>query len=217
MKDNLDYYSLVRRDVLELFPKYANRVLDVGCGTGATGRWLKDNERCKWIAGVEVSPKAAGVAKKNFDVVFEGNAEEVALDISPETIDVIICADVLEHLLNPWDYLSKMKPLLKDDGIIIASIPNVRHWTVSLALVFKGRWNYVDAGILDRTHLRFFVKDTIHTLFKDAGFKIKIFKSKLGLKSKIVNVITLGLLKNLLTYQYLVVACKLDEKSDFGR
>lgn len=208
MTVNFEYYSIIRRDVIDIFPQRADRVLDVGCGTGVTSGWLKENGRCNWVAGIETHPEAARLAREKLDVVHVGNAEDIKLDIEPGTIDVVICADILEHMIDPWEYLSGLRPLLKEGGIIVASIPNVRYWKVSLGLALRSNWSYVDSGILDKTHLRFFVQKTIRSLFASTGFNISILKKKYSKKSAVANFLTFGIFEGLLTYQYLVVASK---------
>jgi SAM-dependent methyltransferase len=85
--------------------------------------------------------------------------------------DCIVCADVIEHLRDPLAALRKLSLVLGEKGVIIASIPNVRYWGV-ISMLAEGGWTYADSGILDRTHLRFFTRREIETLFTEAGFEL---------------------------------------------
>jgi 2-polyprenyl-3-methyl-5-hydroxy-6-metoxy-1,4-benzoquinol methylase len=137
--------------------------------------------------------------------VYEGNIEEMELPIEIGSIDMILCLDVLEHLVNPAAVIQKLHKYLTPDGIIIASIPNVRHFSVLLPLFFQNKWEYQENGILDKTHLRFFVKKTAVNLMTSSGLKLDMMLSCIpSKKSKIINVATLGLLKSFLTWQYLI-------------
>jgi methionine biosynthesis protein MetW len=145
-------------------------VLDVGCATGYLSQELR-KKGCKTI-GIEIAEKAAEEAKKHCDNVFTGNAETIDLPYK-EYFDVILFADVLEHLRNPLEVLNRFKNCLKKDGYIVISIPNIANWFVRLFLLF-GRFNYSAKGcaILDPGHLRFFTLDSVRDMLKKAGFRI---------------------------------------------
>jgi 2-polyprenyl-3-methyl-5-hydroxy-6-metoxy-1,4-benzoquinol methylase len=147
----------------------APRVLDVGCATGAVAAALKDRG-CR-VAGVEVDKAAAEKARPHLDDLLVGSVQELDLlaHFGEGAFDAIILADVLEHLEDPTAILRQMRPLLADDGFVVASIPNVAHGSVRLALL-QGRFEYTEVGLLDRTHLRFFTSTTVDNLFADAGF-----------------------------------------------
>jgi hypothetical protein len=118
-----------------------------------------------------------------------------------------VCADVLEHLVDPWETVGKLKKLLKPGGTIVASIPNVGFHRIVRGLI-KGRWHYADAGVLDRTHLRFFTWQGIQELFVMNGMTIeKIFrKIDSGANMKILNFLFFNKLKESLVIQYVVRA-----------
>jgi hypothetical protein len=78
----------------------------------------------------------------------------------------------LEHFVDPWETLRACQPLLTPTGRVVASIPNIRWLNTSLRLLLRGEWRYEETGMLDRTHLRFFTRSGIHTLFADSGFEI---------------------------------------------
>ena len=103
-------------------------------------------------------------------------------------------------------FLKNIKSKLTDDGFIITSVPNIRHYSILKNLFLFGNWEYDDSGILDTTHLRFFTKKSLNKLFKEQGLKIAGFtKYPLDFqgKAKIVNKLSLGFFSDFLTQQYI--------------
>ena len=90
-----------------------------------------------------------------------------------DKFDCIVFNDVLEHMSDPWSALEIAGDVLNNCGRVVASIPNVRHYTVLVPLLIKGRWTYHDVGILDRTHLRFFTRSTVRELFETTGWAVE--------------------------------------------
>jgi SAM-dependent methyltransferase len=200
-----DYFANVRSEVVSSIPPGQHRVLEVGCGDGATGATLKHQSRASEVVGVEISEAAAAVAEARLDRVFAGNIEALELPYPDGYFDFLILADVLEHLMDPWAALQRVGAFLSSGGAVIASIPNVRNWRVILPLVARGRWDYAESGLLDRTHLRFFTRSTIVALFSDAGFP-DVQLQRLGHKSRFASRVLVGPLRDYATPQYLVVA-----------
>ena len=166
------YYQNERPELVSLVPKSAARVLDVGCGAGAMGRAIK-RQGAQEVVGLELNPQAARVARAHLDAVLEVDLNHLpVLPFSAGYFDCIVFADVLEHLLDPLEVLRHFRRYLSDEGVIVCSIPNVRHQSVWLQLLVNGRWEYQQEGILDRTHLRFFTLTEIRILLKDAGFDV---------------------------------------------
>lgn len=205
------YYANARHEILPLLPPNVGRVLDVGCGTGETLALLKQDRGCSWAGGVELFPNAAQEARSRVDQLFEGDIEKIVLPIQPESLDVILCLDVLEHLINPWEVMTRLTDLLKPGGILIASIPNVRYAKVSLSLVFSGTWDYTDKGILDRTHLRFFTRSSAINLIESPGLKVDEIRCtgvQKGGWGYWINMVTFSLMRQLLEIQYVIRARK---------
>ena len=167
---DIDYYRQERKDVEALIPKEARRILDVGCGEGILGKRLLE-KGVKEVVGVEIEQAVCEKARENLSMVICGDIEEIDLPFEERYFDCIVFADILEHLKDPLSVIKKLKKHLKDSGVVVASIPNVRYYQVINMLV-DGYWTYGDYGILDRTHLRFFTKKEILALFKNAGFEI---------------------------------------------
>ena len=198
------YFNRVRKDIIPLLPKSNNRILEVGCGTGATLAYLKNNGYCNHTYGIELFPEAMKVAKKRLDYTYEGNIESMQFSLQESSFDVILCLDVLEHLVSPDKVVSYLHKLLVPGGIIIASIPNIRHISVLFPLVFKGEWNYENSGILDKTHLRFFVKNTAIELMESSGLKLEEVISISGPRGNIATLLSLFILKPFFEIQYLI-------------
>ncbi|MCK9615620.1 MAG: class I SAM-dependent methyltransferase [Candidatus Omnitrophica bacterium] len=205
-KKKIEYYNSGRREFFSIFPWHAKHVLDVGCGTGAFGKSLKEGG-IEEVIGIEKNTEAAEIAKKNIDKVIIADIESFPLELNKNYFDVIILADVLEHLQDPWIILNKIKPLLKDDGFLFISIPNVRYYRVWLSLVVKGEFKYADSGILDIGHLRFFTFRTIKQYLKNANFKIiKIKRNFSGHISWFFNAILANIFADFFTRQYIFLA-----------
>jgi SAM-dependent methyltransferase len=152
-----------------LIPR-GSRVLDVGCGTGSVSAHVAANTGAQ-IVGVEPDPtRAARARARGFDVHAELLTEMLVKRLG--LFDVVMFADVLEHLPDPLALLRVAAAALVPGGGIVASVPNVAHWSVRADLV-RGRFEYRETGIMDATHLRWFTHDGIALLFKAAGFRIE--------------------------------------------
>jgi 2-polyprenyl-3-methyl-5-hydroxy-6-metoxy-1,4-benzoquinol methylase len=147
-------------------------VLDVGCWTGELGRVLM-TRGCR-VSGVEIDPEAATIASEHLDqvVVADLDATPLSAHFEPECFDVIVFADVLEHLVDPVGVLADASRLLAPGGRVVISIPNVTHGSLRLALL-QGRWNLTDTGLLDRTHIKFFSRSGLISLLRDAGMVVE--------------------------------------------
>lgn len=145
-------------------------VLDVGCSAGGLGALMKD--KGIRVSGIEGYPEAAAKARRKLDHVLTGSIETLPLPYRPGQFDCIVFGDVLEHLVDPWAVLGKVRPFLQDKGTVLASIPNVGHMSV-LAPLLAGRFAYEDQGLMDRTHLRFFTRTEIVLMFESCGYRIR--------------------------------------------
>lgn len=206
-----EYHGHIRKEISDLLPGRVSRILEIGCGAGETLSFLKSNGYCDWICGVELVPEAAEIARTKLDCVYQGNVETMELPIAPASLDAILCLDVLEHLVSPEKTVARLHTLLAPQGVLIASIPNVRHHSALLPLLACGAWNYTDSGILDRTHLRFFVRNTAIALVECSGLKVDRVESTYGdYKDRLVSKLSLGLLQPFCELQYLVRAKRVE-------
>ena len=171
----MTYYSNANPDLLAKVPVTAKRVLEIGCGTGGFARAYRDiNPTCDYW-GVELFSEAASDARTVVDHVVVGSIEDAAvleaLDQARGGVlfDVLIFGDVLEHLLDPWTILQTLRSRMEPGAVVCVCIPNVGHWTLVKEQLL-GRWTYADAGLLDRTHLRFFSRDTAVEMLSRAGW-----------------------------------------------
>lgn len=147
---------------------FSKRVLEFGCYNGFVSRVLKERD-CR-VTGIEIDKEVAEIAKEFCKDVIIGDIEEIDYEkVLKDKYDVALFGDVLEHLKNPENILRKVQPFLKEDGFIVISIPNIAHWSIRLQLL-KGDFDYVDMGILDETHLRFFTKKSIVKLLERCGY-----------------------------------------------
>ncbi len=203
-----DYHGLVRTDVFPLIPRNGGTLLDFGGGVGATAARLKELGYVECAGTVDLVAKEADQSRLDF--VCAGNVEDptflqdVAREYGP--FDTILCLDILEHLRNPWQIVAELHAMLAENGIIIASIPNVRNYKASLPLFFLNRWDLADAGILDRTHLRFFVKSTAIDLMTSSGLKLEEVRAipSGGRKIRLIRAVTLGLFDSFTDRQYVI-------------
>jgi len=146
-------------------------VVDFGCATGYLARLL--TQRGCSVVGVEISPEAAVIAEQFCERVIVADLDftPVAEIFPDETFDVAVFGDVLEHLRDPWKMLEQVRSILKPEGYVVASIPNIAHGAIRLALM-QGRFDYEKQGILDNTHLRFFTRKSVEDLFENSGYLI---------------------------------------------
>lgn len=226
------YYSGKREDILALLDlRHGVTVLDVGCGGGGLGKLIKKKYKAE-VHGIDINPNAADKARTHYDSVTSGNIEQDKIIFEARYFDFIICADVLEHLSDPWGALRKLKNYLKNDGHLAASIPNIRNADVLIQLL-DGSFDYQEYGVLDDTHLRFFTYRSSIRLFERCGFKVENIIRKITnadsdqiidiwkqsrvphMASMLIKRITgkdivLGndFLKDLLTFQFLITAVK---------
>jgi SAM-dependent methyltransferase len=158
------YFGHARDEIAPLLPAMAGRVLEIGCGAGATMRWLRTVRAVEYAAGVELMPDAAEAARSVFDHVATGSVEAPGALGGPGAFDLILALDVLEHLTDPEGVVAMLAGRLAPGGCLIVSLPNVGHASVAWPLLTAGRWRYTDEGILDRTHLRFFDETSARAL-----------------------------------------------------
>jgi 2-polyprenyl-3-methyl-5-hydroxy-6-metoxy-1,4-benzoquinol methylase len=201
----MDYYHWVRREIKPLLPQNPSRVLEIGAGAGATLKWIKVLYPKTETTAVEINSALLPELNQNVDVPIIGSIDETLAQL--KAYDLILLLDVLEHLSDPTATLRNISKLLATGGQIIVSVPNIAHWSVSVPLLFQRRFDYQDAGILDRTHLKFFVEDTAVKLLNDANFVVTagLISGLQGRKSKLLDLISCGQLRHYLAIQYIML------------
>ena len=233
MGKNDSYYGFSRPEVIEAIIKNkipVEKVLELGCAGGATGKILKEKLPVKSYVGIDISAEAAEIAKQHLDKVIVTDIEETDLaaeyGLKTGEYDLLLALDVLEHLYNPWDVLAGLATYLKPGGFVVASLPNIQNITIVDDLL-KGNWQYLDAGILDATHLRFFTLESLKKMFAGAGLEIiriervllpaintkdlKDTDNKYRTENLEISSLTREEILNLHTYQYIVIARKKEQ------
>ncbi|HSV37266.1 MAG TPA: methyltransferase domain-containing protein [Nocardioidaceae bacterium] len=208
------YHNQIRYDVMDSIPRTDGTLIDVGGGTGATAAHVKSLGLASRVGTVDmVRPEST---PDGVDFQFFGNIEDggfLAEVVEKEgPFGTILCLDILEHLVDPWKLVASLGDALAPGGRIVASIPNVRHYRVSGALFFKDSWRLDDAGILDRTHLRFFVKETAVELMTSSGLQLESVEAPKRTRHRrrvaAFHKLTGGKLNSLVDVQYVVVVRK---------
>jgi 2-polyprenyl-3-methyl-5-hydroxy-6-metoxy-1,4-benzoquinol methylase len=163
----------VHADVVRLVGE-SKRVLELGPATGYMTRTLRERD-CA-VVGIEIDPETAEQAGAYSERVIVGDLDtlDLAEALGEERFDVIVAADVLEHLKNPLSLLHLLRPFLEADGYFVISVPNVAHGSVRLALL-TGHFDYREVGLLDSTHLRFFTRESFERLLDEAELGLAEF------------------------------------------
>lgn len=172
-KPDATYYRHQRPELVDQIDGPAGRVLDIGCGAGMISSAIRERCRVREIWGVEVVPEVAQQARDNpaLDRVLCGDISTLVDELPKASFSHIVAGDVLEHLVDPWSVLARLRECLEPGGKFICSIPNIRNFSFILELLFRRRFAYRDAGVMDRTHLRFFTRKDIQIMFSDAGYQ----------------------------------------------
>jgi len=166
-----EYFESARQDMLRFVPQHVRTTLEFGCGFGGFSSLLKTRRNCETWA-VEKDPQAAHQATQRLDRVICADAPESLSKLPQHYFDCIVFLDVLEHLADPYTLLLSVCSKLTERGVILVSLPNVRYYRTLVDYVVHGDWDYVDHGVLDKTHLRFFTKKSIVRMFTDLGFEL---------------------------------------------
>ncbi len=162
--------------IARLVPRKA-RVLDVGCGCGGVAQIIREvSASC--VVGIEPDPARAARARARGIVVHQGFLTPDSAR-SLGTFDVVVFADVLEHLADPTEVVRVAAGVLKEEGIMIISVPNAAHWSVRCNLL-RGRFEYQPFGIMDATHLRWFTKASLQSFCARVGLEITTLRYTLG-------------------------------------
>ncbi|WP_312198940.1 bifunctional glycosyltransferase family 2 protein/class I SAM-dependent methyltransferase [Anaerospora hongkongensis] len=172
------YSTLIRTEVASLISHPENsklNILEVGCACGGTLLYIKNKYANSSLYGIEINRNAAK-STALFAQVSDQDIEKLALSFQHCFFDYILLPDVLEHLQDPWKVLEMLKKYLKPNGKLLISLPNVMHFSV-IKKMLHGYWTYEDAGILDKTHLRFFTLKEIDKYLKELGYSVREYQT----------------------------------------
>jgi 2-polyprenyl-3-methyl-5-hydroxy-6-metoxy-1,4-benzoquinol methylase len=206
-------YETARPDVQALVPSTARRILELGCSTGALGAALKARNDA-FVFGVEIDEEYASRARLCLDEVVVADAGTFLRLRRQEQVppfDCLIGADVFEHLADPWRALEDARELLEPGATVVISLPNVLHWPGLWRLVVGGRWPLDDAGVFDRTHLRWFTMRDAIALVEGAGLRLEQVSPNYpgrGWRLALTRLLGRTPLRRFLAVQWIVVAVK---------
>lgn len=166
-------HDIPNPDLLAILP-VVDRLVEVGCSTGALARAYRERHpQAHWL-GLEIDPDYGAAARRHCQEVLVGDVEQLLEDPAMAELfqaDCWIFGDSLEHLRDPWRVLRQVHGLLPEGGSVCACIPNAQHWSLQARLCL-GQFVYEESGLLDRTHLRWFTPTTMAALFQDNGFRL---------------------------------------------
>jgi len=205
------YFQNQRPEMLRYIPEKAITILEVGCSEGYFCKAVKTENREVW--GIEINPVAAQKATEICDFVLAGDFDVVFDQLPKNHFDCVVFNDVLEHLYAPWDTLKKVYEILRQDGVVVSSIPNFRYvGNLITEVLWNADFQYKpEGGILDDTHIRFFTSKSIKRMFVEQGYEIVCHEGIRPCKSwkeKLFISLTLGKLKDARYKQFATVARK---------
>jgi 2-polyprenyl-3-methyl-5-hydroxy-6-metoxy-1,4-benzoquinol methylase len=207
-----EYFSNIRKDLISFISNESKglSILEVGAGSGDTLLELKRKGIANKISGFDLFDVCED--KRDFEEFIIGNIEKDELLFNGK-YDIIILADILEHLIEPDKTLEKLIPFLNHDGLIYISLPNIRNYKAIYQIFFKGDFKYEEEGTLDKTHLRFFCKKNMRDLIsKIAGIenvKIESNLRHLNSKKSLLNLVTFRFFEEFLSLQYFLKVKKI--------
>ena len=172
---NRPYFEIANPEIPNILRSLGRgrNVLDVGCGSGVHGAELKRIHGHR-VVGVDLSEVSIEKAKSRLAEAYVADVTKPELYsfFGRRQFDVIVFSDILEHLYDPFDVLTRHYALLAPGGHVLISLPNVAIWNIRLELL-AGRFEYQDTGTLDRTHIRFFTRRTFRRFTQEARLDIR--------------------------------------------
>lgn len=203
------YYELERPEMLGYVPDHAATLLDVGCGEGWFAKVAAEQKDLEaW--GVDFNEQSIDVASGILHKALCGDINQLLTDIPDNYFDCIVFNDLLEHIMDPYKLLVDIKKKLSPEGVIVASIPNLRYFRVLGQLLLKKDFKYAKKGVLDETHMRFFTQKSINRMFEEAGYHVQTLdplNKSSSFKPLLAQLFTLGIAGSDIAYtQFAVVA-----------
>ncbi len=195
------YYGNARTDVLRFLCAPLGRVLDVGCGVGGNSTYLREQGASE-VVGIEIHEPSARQASAVFDQVFVGPVEE-QLGLIEGTFDTILTYDVLEHLVDPYDVVARLRTIANPGAQLHVSLPNARHWSLMRDIVVRGSFGYTKEGHRDATHLRWFTIKDARDMLERGGWSVeRVDHQELHRASQMVEKLTRGTSAEFLVHQW---------------
>jgi 2-polyprenyl-3-methyl-5-hydroxy-6-metoxy-1,4-benzoquinol methylase len=170
-----DYYVAERPEFASFISQFGpfESVIDIGCAGGKLGAELIRNGTARSCDGIEPFADAASIARFALGNVWQGTLETVGNEIPWQKYDLSIMADVLEHLVDPWAVLKELHRSTAPNCRLALSVPNIRHYKIVLPLLFRGEFRYQNSGIMDRTHLHFFTRESLIETLNICGWRVQ--------------------------------------------
>lgn len=184
MTENNAYFNADRNDLLQFLStdKVFNHALDIGCAAGVLGRQMVAASLVSCVDGIEINADVAKQAAMILHKVWHGSVENVLPSIELSNYDLVTMADSLEHLSDPWQVLTDLHKNAVVGTRLLVSVPNIREKNVLLPLLFHGRFEYQNSGIMDRTHLHFFTRSSLINILSETGWIVE--KTQANIKRK---------------------------------
>lgn len=204
------YFDNPRTELLDYVPRDVKRILEIGCGSGSFANGLRavlGAEVEYW--GIEQNHEAAKRASSVLTRVLCSSIEEALASLPDGHFDLVICNDVLEHLIDPERCMRDIRVKLASGAYWFASIPNIRFLPILVELLIFKDWRYKDSGVLDRTHLRFFTEKSLRRFALNCGFQLNLLmgiNSRANFVFRIFNLLTFGFFADTQFPQYILIA-----------
>jgi 2-polyprenyl-3-methyl-5-hydroxy-6-metoxy-1,4-benzoquinol methylase len=206
LEQSFVYGGTVNEDVLRGLGRISGRLLDVGCGAGVWASRLREAGADE-LVGLDPSPAAIELAAARYDTAVVGTIEDTALErLGGERFDVIVVADVLEHLVDPWLAVRRLRDWAAPGATLAVSVPNMRFYRLVGNLVLRGQFEYEPYGVRDWTHLRWFTRSSLARMLADSGWEPQRWVNSGSLKGAMLARISEQLANDFLRQQLTVIA-----------
>ncbi len=170
--DTKQYYRNTRPEIIPFLPEIRTRALEIGCGEGF---FLGSISGTTETWAVEANPEVAQRARSRIGRVLIGDFESMRHELPKAYFDLVICNDVIEHMIDHDRFLHQIKEHIAPGGCLVGSIPNVRYYKNMFEFLLEKDWHYRDSGTLDITHVRFFTEKSFLFSLKKSGYSIERF------------------------------------------
>jgi 2-polyprenyl-3-methyl-5-hydroxy-6-metoxy-1,4-benzoquinol methylase len=200
------YGGTANEDLLRGLGAISGRLLDVGSGEGSWAARLRAAGASRLVA-LDPSAQAIARASERYDLAVTGTVEDTRLsDLGGAAFDVIIAADVLEHLVDPWRAVRTLRAWAAPEAVLAVSVPNLRYYRLLGNLVLRGEFEYEPWGVRDWTHLRWFTRRSLGRMLAASGWQPRRWVGTRSLKGTLLARLSDQVANDLLRQQLVVVA-----------